>query len=165
MPRFFAYLVSTLNFKCSGKEWASYVKDFWSYWLRKMCLFKRITGFPSENTLAVDLWTSPKNSWNLQESDLIILFHHSELNWVRESSFSSDLKFQDCLITRWLLTMSILVVIERIYRYHLKSNYLKKHKVFVPLSFIFSVSTLNFQSSEKKMSIIEQVLTSKDVLI
>ena len=33
-------------------------------------------------------------------------------------------------LTRWLPTTNILVVIQRIYRYQFKSNYLKKHKFF-----------------------------------
>ena len=36
----------------------------------------------------------------------------------------------DCLITRWLPTTSILVLIERIYRYQIKPNYLKNRKFF-----------------------------------
>ena len=71
-------------------------------------------------------------------------------------------------LTRWLPTTSILVVIERIYRYRFKSNYLKNHKYFAAF-FFFCISTLNFQCSEKKMSHIGQVfltlLTPKDVLI
>ena len=45
-----------------------------------MYLFKCITGLVSENPLAVTVLTSPKNSWNLQKSTFIILFHHSEPN-------------------------------------------------------------------------------------
>ena len=48
--------------------------------------------------------------------------------------------------------MSILVVIERIYRYQFKSNYLKNHTFFAAFFFFFAFleSTLNFQCSEKK---------------
>ena len=51
----------------------------------------------------------------------IILFFHY---------FLSDLRFYCCSITRWLETTSILVVIERIYSYQFKSNYLRNHKSF-----------------------------------
>ena len=60
------------------------------------------------------------------------------------SAYKSTKTFLDqinMLLTRWLPTTSILVVIERIYRYQFKSNYLKNHKFF---------ATLNFQRSEKK---------------
>ena len=75
------------------KTWAFYVNYFWSYWLRKMRLFNYITGFVSENPLAVNASTSPKNSWNLQKSTFNLLFHHSEPNWFRKSYFSWDLRF------------------------------------------------------------------------
>ena len=112
------------------KNWVPWVKCFWSYWLRNMCLFNCITGLVFENPLAVNVLTSPKNSWNLQKNTFIQLFHHSEPNCVRKTDFKSDLRFWDCLLTRWLPTTSILVVIERIYHYQFKSNYVKKQKFF-----------------------------------
>ena len=62
------------------------------------------------------------------------------------------MRFYNCLLIRWLSTMSILLVIERIYRYQLESNYLKNHELFTPfLPFlIFLASKLNFQRSQKK---------------
>ena len=72
---------------------------------------------------------------------------------------------------------SISVVIERIYRYQWRSNYLKYNRLFtISFSlfffffffFRFLVSTWNFQSSETKMSLICQeflnLLTLKDML-
>ena len=82
----------------------------------------------SEHPLAVNMWTSPKSSLNLQKSIFILLFLDSEENWVRKSYFQLDLIYSDCLTTRWLETTSILVVIERIYRDQFKSNYLKNHR-------------------------------------
>ena len=110
-----------------------------------------------------------KNSWNLQKSTFIQLFLHSRSNWVRKSYFQSNIRFWECLITRWLETTSILVVIERIYRYHLKSNYLKIHKLLAS----FCSDFWNFQEIpnvlKQKMSLIDRVLlnllTPKDVLI
>ena len=134
-----------------------------------MCLFKCMTGFLYENPLAVKVLTNLKNSWILQKSSFILVFSHSEPNLVRTSYFESDMRFWDSLLTRWLPTTSILVVVERIYRYQFKSNYLKNHKFFAAFFFAFLESTLNFQCSEKKMSLIGQVflklLTPKDVLI
>ena len=78
-------LESIWNFQCSKKNWASEVKYFWSYWLQKMCLFKCITGFLSENPLAVNELTNPKNSWNLKKSTFILFFLHSVPNSVRKS--------------------------------------------------------------------------------
>ena len=55
-----AFVVSTWNFQCSEKKWTSEVRYSWNCWLRKMCLFKYITGLVSENPLAVKMLTSPK---------------------------------------------------------------------------------------------------------
>ena len=134
-----------------------------------MCLFKWIRGPGSENPFAVNAWTSPKNSWNLQKSTFIRPFHQSGPNWVRKSYFESALKFQDCLLTGWLPTTSILVVIERIYRCQSKSNYLKHHKFFSLIFVAILESTFNFQCSETSMSLIDHVflklLTPKDVFM
>ena len=115
------------------KKWASQVNYFWSYWLQKMCLFKGRTGLLSESPVAVNVLTSPKNSWSLWKSTFILLFLIFEPNWVRKSHLQSDLRFYDCLIKRWPETTNILVVIERIYRYQFKSNYLKNDGLFAAM--------------------------------
>ena len=71
---FFNFLASTWNIQCSAKKWASEVNYFWSYWLRKMSLFKCITALVSENLLEVNVLTRPKNSWILQKSLLSAFF-------------------------------------------------------------------------------------------
>ena len=45
---------------------------------------------------------------------------------------------------------SILAVIERIYSYQFKSNYLEDHRLFAQFFVQVLVSTWNFQYSEKK---------------
>ena len=117
-----------------------------------MCLFKCITGLVSENFLAVNALTSPKNSWNLKKSTLIVHFHHCEWNWVRKSFFESDLRYEDCLITLWLPTTSIVVVRGRIYRYKYTSIYPEKLNLSSDFLFILLESILNFQWSEKNQS-------------
>ena len=133
-----------------------------------MCWFKCIRGFVFQNSLAVNVLTSPKNSWHLQKGTFILLSHHSEPNWVTESYLSSDLRFEECLLRSWVPTTSILVVIERIYHYQFKSNYLKNHKFFAAFFCIFRIC-IKFPMFWKKMSFIGQVflklLTPKDVLI
>ena len=147
------------------KTWASEVKYFWKFWLRSMCLFKWITVFLYEKPLAVKVLTSLKNSWILQKSSIILIFSHSEPNWVRASYFESDQRFWDCFLTRWLPTKSILVVVERIYRCQFKANYLKDHRLFAALFFEVLLFTWNFQCSEKNYephrSSISQVIDSK----
>ena len=70
-----------------NKKWASELQYFCSYWLRNMCLLKCITGILSENLLAVNVLTSPKNSITVKKSTFILLFHHSEQNWVWKRLF------------------------------------------------------------------------------
>ena len=66
--------------------------------------------------------------------------------------------------------MSILVLMERIYRYQIKPTYLENRKIFAAF-FFFAIleSELNLQCFEKKMSLIGQVfpklLTPRDVLV
>ena len=162
-------MLSPWNFQCYEKKWGSYVKYFWSYWLKSMCLFKCITGLVSENPLAVNVLTSLKNSWNLHEKTFVLSFIHSELNWVRNTYFSSDLRCSVSLISRWLEFTSIVVIMERIYCYQFKSNYLKSLRVFA--IFVFHCWYLHETSNvlEKNMSLVGQVflklLTLKDVLI
>ena len=122
-----------------------------------MCLFKCTRGLVCENSLAVNVLTSRKNSWNLEKSTFIPPFLHSQLNWVTKNHFPSDLKFYDCLITRGMEIASILLVIERIYRYQFKSNYLKNERVFAWIFSAFLVARWNFEWSEKNMSLIGQV--------
>ena len=56
MRQFFPNFAIYIKFRMFWKEkWASSVKYFWSYSLRKMCLFKCITGLVSENPLAVNV--------------------------------------------------------------------------------------------------------------
>ena len=134
-----------------------------------MSLFKCIIGLPSENSLTVNVLTTTKNSWNLKRSTFMLLFLHFDPNWVRKSYFQWDLRFEDCLITRWLKTSSILAVIERIYGYQCKSDSLKMHQPFVWLSLHFWNLNQISNVLKKKMSVIGQVflklLTPKHVLI
>ena len=66
-------------------------------------------------------------------------------------------------------TTSILVLIERIYRYQLKTNYLKNREILAAFFLAFLESELNFQCFEKTMSLIGQVflklLTPRDGLV
>ena len=121
------------------------------------------------NHLAVIVLTSPKNCRNLKKRTFILLFLHSERNWVRISYFQSDLRFYDCLITHWLETRTILVVIERIYRYKFKSNYLKNYKPFPLLCLNFwnlhEISNFLKKNMRLTSQVFLKLLTLKDLLI
>ena len=76
-----------------------------------MCLLKCIKVLVCENPSAVNSLTSLINCCNLKKSTFICLCHHFEPSWVGRIYFDSDLKFWDCLLTGWLPTTSILIVI------------------------------------------------------
>ena len=76
-----------IQIKLSDKQLRFLMYFFLSYWLRNICLFKGIKRIVSENSLAVNLLRSPKNSWNLQKNNFILLFHHFEPNWLWKSYF------------------------------------------------------------------------------
>ena len=60
---------------------------FWGLLTSKSGLFKCITRLVSENLLEMNVLHRPKNSWNLQKSTFVQLFHHSDPNWVSKSYF------------------------------------------------------------------------------
>ena len=61
------------------------------------------------------------------------------------------------MITRWLPATNTLVVIERIYRYQFKSNYLKNHGLFAELFMDFRYLHEIYDFLEEKMNLIDQV--------
>ena len=135
---FFAFLESTLNlqyFETKDKPHRSSISEV---------KYSEICTYPNayqrlflKTLLAVNVLTIPKNRWNLEKHTFILVFHHCEPSYVRKKFFLSDMKFYDCLLTRWLPTTSILVVIERIYCYKIKYNYLNNQKLFL-FFFFFS---------------------------
>ena len=108
---FITFLQSALNFKHFEKNMSLLAQVFLKLWLLKTCLLKCIKGLVSENPLAVNVLTSPKNCWKLQKSTSTKLSHHFERVWVRKGHFQLHPRFKDCLLTRWLPTAGILVVI------------------------------------------------------
>ena len=86
------------------KKWASEVKYFVSYWLRK-CWFKCIIKLVVKQSQKLLKSAEKYFGWN---------FFLSEPSWVRKDSFESDRRFSDCLLTCCQPTTIILPVIERI---------------------------------------------------
>ena len=88
-------------------------------------------------------------SQNLQKSTFTLLFRRYETNWFRKCLFLPDLRHLDCLLTRWLSTTSILVIIGWIYHYQLKCNYLKNQKYFAIFYCTFGIY-IKFWTFSKK---------------
>ena len=97
----------------------------------------------------MNVLTSRKNSSNLQKSAFLLLFHHSGPYSIRKSYFQWDLGLYNCLITRWLETMSILVVMNGVYRHQFKSIYLQNRKRSGHFFFIFGIY-IQFPMFQKK---------------
>ena len=138
---FCPFFESTLNLQCSQTKGSLESQVFLKLLTLIDCLFNCVTGLVSETRFGVKQLKSLKNSSNLQKGTFILLFHHSEPKAVRKSYFSSDLRFCVWLITRWLPTMSFLVVIERIWSYQFKSSYLKNNQFFA--AFCFTLRNLH----------------------
>ena len=91
---FFCIFGTYIKFPMFSKKWASEVKYFWSYWLRRMCLFKCITGLVSENRLTMNVLTSPKNSWNMQKKTFTLFFIMLSQNELEKVIFNHMLDFR-----------------------------------------------------------------------
>ena len=80
---FSAFFESALNFEnFQKKRWPSELMYFRNYRQRKTRLDKCLKTPVSEDVSTGDMVNSPKHSFNLNESVLIILSDHCEGNWV-----------------------------------------------------------------------------------
>ena len=87
---FITFLEATLNFKHfeikKFEPQRSSISE--GYWLWKMCLLKCIKGIVSENPLALNVLTSPKNCFKLQKSTFIVLSRYRAI--LSQVQFSSN---------------------------------------------------------------------------
>ena len=104
-------------------------------------------------------------SQKLLKSTFIVLSDHFEWAWVGKIYFQSDLTFEDCLLTGWLLSMSILIVIGTIYCYQLNAIIWKIRHFFVKFFMHFwnLHSILNILKKRKELhsSSVSEVIDSK----
>ena len=111
----FSNLLKTLNI-LKKKTWASQLKYFRKYSLRKTWLLKCLNGPVSERLLPVSVLTDPKHCWNLHGSAFTPLF---------------------IILRHWLPMTRILAIIDRIYNDQFKYNYLKNQKISVEIFLCF----------------------------
>ena len=95
----------------------------------------------------------PKHCSNLHHSIFIIFIDYCEVNWVGKRLSYWHAKSWDCLLTHWLPMKSILFLIETIYRYQFRCNYLRKNQRF-----------LNFRLHFWNLDQFSNVLKNKDTL-
>ena len=98
---FIAFFKSTLNMEHFQKKkktkkktkQASWLKYFWSYWLRRKSWLKCLKGLVSENPFVVNVLGSPKNCLNLQKSTFILVSFHFQKMPGWKNHFLSDIRF------------------------------------------------------------------------
>ena len=114
----------------SKKRWPSWLMYFRTDALAKTWLDKSLKSLVSEDTLKNNMVNGPKHCSKLNHSTFIIFIDPCEDNSVRKIRSSWYGKSWDCLLTHWLLTTSILLLIETIDSNIFRCNYLRNEKYF-----------------------------------
>ena len=99
----------------------------------------------------------PKHCWNLHHSIFVIFIDHCQVNWVGQCLSCWHAKSWECFLIHWLPMKSFLFLIETIWRYQFRSNYLKK-KIFPQFFASFLKSRWSFEHFVKKTLLIDFVI-------
>ena len=125
----FLNLESILNiFKKKMTLMAMY---FRIYWHRSRSLEKCLKGLVSEDPSKTDMGNRPKNYWNLNDSTFTIFIDPCEEYWSWKSLSDWYAKSEDCLLTHWQPTTSIVFLTEGIYCNIFRFIYIRNEKYFV----------------------------------
>ena len=100
-------------------------------WVSVRCLDKYIKGSVSEDPSTSNMVNGPKHCTKLNDSTFTILIHPCEANSGWKSLSKWYAKSWDSLLTQWCPRTSIFFLIETIYRYVFRCNYLKKEKYYL----------------------------------
>ena len=104
----------------------------WEAWLDK-CLRSPV----SEDSATSNIVNGLKYCWKLNDSTFTIFIDTCAGTSGSKSISEWCAKSQDCLLTRSLPIISILLLREAIYCNIFRSNYLRKEKHFIPFFFFF----------------------------
>ena len=63
------------------KSWKFFEKEKPQKWLRKICLLKCPKGLVLGHPFAVNVFTGPRQWWNLHDNTFILLCYHTETDW------------------------------------------------------------------------------------
>ena len=121
----------------------SWVGKSLPYWPADTCLKRPLSEDPSTSKTP----DVPKHFSNLHHNIFVSFVDRSQVKCVGKSLSYWHAKSWYCLLTHWLLMESILFLIETIYRYQFRYNYLRNKKLFLTT---FLKSRLNFKHFEKK---------------
>ena len=114
--------------------------------LLNKCLKRPVPEVPSTSNMV----NHPKYCWHLNHSTFTIFIHACEDNYCWKSLPEWYEKSQDCLLTHWVLIISILFLSETTYSNIFRCNYLTNGKEFVMFFFEFSKFRFRFQHFLKK---------------
>ena len=127
------------------------------------CLKSPVLDDPSTSNMV----NVPKHCWNLLQSTFIIFIDTYEVNRVWKRGSYWHYKCWDCLLIHWLPMKSFLFLIETIWRYQFRCNYLRK-KTFPQFFAAFFKYILKFKYFEKKDDphrfCISDITTSENVV-
>ena len=115
-----------------------------------MCLFKCIAGILSENTLAVNVLPSSKNSWNQQTSNFILFFHYPDQNCVLKNLFLIRSEILGLLLNTWSANYEYSGRNRENLPLEIQTKFSKNSQCVCGICFQFLKFSLNFQCSEKK---------------
>ena len=111
---FAAFLEAIWNFERFEKEMASVAFVFPNLRTLKMWLDKWLKNPVPDDPSTSNMVNVPKHCWNLHHITFIIFIDHCLGNWFGKSFCYWNAKSWDCLLTRWLLMKSILLLIKTI---------------------------------------------------
>ena len=120
-------------------------------WLDK-CLQSPVLEHPWRRNMV----NGPKHFWNLHQSTIKFI-DQCQGSWVGKSLFYWHAKSWDYLLKHWMPMTGILFLIDTIWRYQLRCNYIRKKKLFLKFSLLFwpLVEILNIL--KQKMTFIDLV--------
>ena len=109
-----AFLKSRLNFKHFETKMTLIVFVFLKLWTPKTWLDKCLKSPVLEDPSTSNMEDLPKHFWNLHQSTLTIFLDNCQVSWIGKSLSYWHAKSWYCLLTRWLLMKSILLLIDTI---------------------------------------------------
>ena len=109
-----AFLKSRLNFKDFETKMTLIVFVFLKLWTPKTWLDKCLKSPVLEDPSTSNMEDLPKHFWNLHQSTLTIFIDNCQVSWIGKSLSYWHAKSWYCLLTRWLLMKSILLLIDTI---------------------------------------------------
>ena len=101
-------------------------------WLDK-CLQSPVLEHPWRRNMV----NGPKHCWNLDQSTFVIFIDQCQGSWVGKNLCYWHATSWDWLLKHWMPMTGILFLVDTIWRYQLRCNYIRKKKLFLKFSLLF----------------------------